>query len=435
VIEIGLALTRAGGWPRMLLVGACTAVVSGLLLVVVAILRLPALPAEPLFALVAEPGLRGGTALGTAMLCVPAVLLLHQAVRLGTAARERRLAALRLAGATPGDVRVLGAIEVGVPAFAGSVAGIGVYGALRMTLGGGIAAGVRLVPTTVLPAWWHAGLVIVGVTALGLAVGLLASRRAVVTPFGMTRREPAGPPRPWGLLLFLAAGCLLWTLYNVPRQTGLAVVLAASALAVLGIVSLASWIAYGAARYVLARTGSAALTLAASRVVAEPRAAGRAAAAVGGISLVASGGTLTAAEGARVSGDPFFLVSYALVALLLLVALLMVIGALAVHSVESLLDRKRSIAALAALGTSIGEMERAQFAEIALAAMPVAAAGTLLGSAALAGLGLVTPLFLLLQLPIVATMLGLVWLATAIAVRATRPWVRRAVAVENLRTA
>src|SRR6185503_13031059 len=117
VIRVGAALTRAGGWPRMLLVGGCTAVVTGLLLVVVAILRLPAEPAERLFALVGEPGLRGGTTFATVMLCLPALLLLYQAVRLGTAAREHRLAALRLAGATPGDLRALGAVEVAVPAF------------------------------------------------------------------------------------------------------------------------------------------------------------------------------------------------------------------------------------------------------------------------------------------------------------------------------
>ena len=46
-------------------------------------------------AAVADPGVRGGTAFGTVLLTVPALALLHQAVRLGTAARERRLAALR----------------------------------------------------------------------------------------------------------------------------------------------------------------------------------------------------------------------------------------------------------------------------------------------------------------------------------------------------
>lgn len=437
MIGVSLALIRAGGWPRMVLLATCTAVVSGLLLVVVAILRLPAEPTESLFALVYEPGLRGGTAFGTAMLGVPALLLLHQAVRLGTAARERRLAALRLAGATPGDVRAIGAVEVAVPAFVGSVAGIGVYGLLRILFGGS-AAYVRLVPTTVAPSRWQTGLVVLGVTALGLAVGLLASRRMVVTPLGVTRRQAPPPPRPWGALLLLAAlgaGVLSISTTSLSRQVDQMIILAAIALAVLGIVSLAPWFAYRAGRFVLGRTASPTTTLAASRVVAEPHTVGRAAAAVGGIALVAGGTGAHMDDIVRADSDPFFRVSYLLVALLLLTALLMVVGTLVVHSAESLLDRKRSIAALAALGTSPREMERAQFAEIALASMPVAAAGALIGSVTIGIPTPTSPLSIALPLVTIAVTLGLLWLAAELAVRATRPWVRRAMAVDNLRTA
>ncbi|GIJ61828.1 FtsX-like permease family protein [Virgisporangium aurantiacum] len=437
MIGVSLALIRAGGWPRMVLLATCTAVVSGLLLVVVAILRLPAEPTESLFALVYEPGLRGGTAFGTAMLCVPALLLLHQAVRLGTAARERRLASLRLAGATPGDVRAIGAIEVTVPAFVGSVAGIGVYGLLRVLFGGS-AAYVRLVPTTVAPSGWQVGLVVLGVTGLGLAVGLFASRRMVVTPLGVTRRQAPPPPRPWGALLMLAAlgGAVLSTFTTrMSRQVDQLIILAMVTLAVLGIVSLAPWFAYRAGRFVLGRTASPTTTLAAGRVVAEPRAVGRAAAAVGGIALVAGGAGAHLDDVVRpADSDTFFRVSYLLVALLLLTALLLVVGTLVVHSVESLLDRKRSIAALAALGTSPRELERVQFAEIALASMPVAAAGALIGSVAMGVPTLTSPLSIALPLVTIAVVLGLLWLAAELAVRATRPWVRRATAVDNLRT-
>lgn len=437
MIGISATLIRAGGWGRMLLLGACTAVVSGLLLVIVAYLRLPAEPDEPLFALVYEPGLRSGTAFGTGMLALPALLLLYQAVRLGTAARERRLATLRLAGATPGDVRVIGAIEVGVPAFAGSVAGIGVYAGLRALLGGAAFRDVRLVPTTVAPAWWHTVLVVVGVGALGVAVGLLASGRVVVTPLGVARRALPPPPRPWGVLLLLVAVAVgaFGVLARVQRPATQAIALTAVALAVLGIVSLASWFAYRAGRFVLARTTSPTLTLAAARVVAEPRAAGRAAAAVGGIALVAggAGGVVDDVNG-QTGNDPFYWVSLLLVAAVLLVALLMVVGTLAVHSAESLLDRKRSMSALAVLGASAEEIERAQFAEVALAAMPVAAAGALIGSMVTSIPTLTAPLSFAILVATVAVTLGLVWLAALLAVRATRRWARQAVAVDNLRT-
>lgn len=438
MIGVSLVLIRAGGWARMALLATCTAVVSGLLLVVVAMALLPAEPEESLFALVSEPGLRGGTAFGTAMLAVPALLLLYQAVRLGTAARDRRLAALRLAGATPGDVRAIGAVEVTVPAFVGSVAGIGVYGLLRLVFGGG-AASVRLVPTTVAPSWWQMGLVVLGVTALGLAVGLLASRQMVITPLGVARRQTPPPPRPWGTLLLLAGlvgGSLAVNGANRSGPVSQVIALAAVAFAVLGILSLAPWFAYRAGRFVLGRTASPSMTLAAGRIVAEPYTVGRAAAAVGGIALISGGaGTLLDHIVTRTDGDPFYRVSYLLVALLLLIALLMVVGTLVVQSVESLLDRKRSIAALAALGTSPSELERAQFAEIALATMPVAAAGALIGSATMNIPTLFSPLSLALQVVTIAVTLGVLWLAAELAVRATRPWVRRATAVDNLRTA
>lgn len=91
------------------MLAACAAVSTALLLVAWTLLLLPTNPHELLFNLVAEPGLRGGTALATVLMVLPLLLLVHQVIRLGTSARERRLAALRLAGATPGEVRVLGA--------------------------------------------------------------------------------------------------------------------------------------------------------------------------------------------------------------------------------------------------------------------------------------------------------------------------------------
>jgi hypothetical protein len=424
-------LVRAGGWPRMLLLGGCTAVVSGLLLVVVAVVQLPAQPDEDLFALVAETGLRGGTSFATVLLTLPPLLLLYQAVRLGTAARERRLASLRLAGATPAEVRLLGLVEVAVPAFVGSVAGIGVYGVLRSVLGGGMG----LVPTTVAPAWWQACLVVAGVTALAVLVGLAASRGVIVTPLGVSRRAAPAPPRPWGFLGLLGAALLVFVTARGGRYSE-AVAIALVGLAVLGITSLASWVAYRVGRIAASRTSSPAVLLASARIVAEPRPVGRAAAAVGGIAMVAGGaGTIGAEIADNGQFDSFWVPSLVLVAVTLFVALLVVVGTLAVHSVESLLDRKRSTAALTALGTPAAELERARRWEATLVAMPVAAFGVLLGSLSLslgsAGRSLTGALTVLLT---IGGTLAMVWLAIVVAVWATRPWATRAAVAGNLRT-
>jgi len=430
----------------MLLLGSCTAVVCTLLLIVVTFARLPESPDEVLFNLVADPGTRVGTAFATALLTLPPLLLLYQAVRLGTAARDRRLAALRLAGATPGEVRRLGALEVGIPALAGSLGGVVLFWLLRVVLGedatynmafqsdGYVSTlSLRLVPTSVAPQWWAALLVVIGTTVAGVTVGARAARGVVVTPLGVSRRQASAPPRPWGVLLLVAA--VLAVPVAVGRVSDVAP-LAIVGLAILGVISLAPWAAHRAGRFAESRTASPAVLLAARRLVADPRPAGRAAAAVGAIALVSGGGAALAADlMVEENDDPFYYISLALVAGALLVALLVAIGTLAVHSVESLLDRQRSVASLAALGMPLEELESAQRWEARLVAMPMATAGVLLGSVALGALGGgVSPVALLVLLADVVVTLGLVWLAIIAAVRMTRPWAIRAASAANLRT-
>jgi hypothetical protein len=170
--------------------------------------------------------------------------------------------------------------------------------------------------------------------------------------------------------------------------------------------------------------------------VADPRPAGRAAAAVGGISLVSGGaGVLFAFVKSDGPTDSFYLTSLALVAAALLLALVVVIGSLAVHSTESLLDRKRSMAALVAQGASTDDLSRSQRWELLLAALPVAVLGVVLGTLALGGAGAraTGPSGLVVLLNLFLTP-ALVVLAVLVATALTRPLVRRATAPEHLRT-
>lgn len=446
MIALGWTLARAGGWARMCLIGSCTALASGLLLVAVAMLALPGQSREILFDLVAEPGLRAGTAFATALMTVPVLLLLYQGVRLGTAAREHRFAALRIAGATPNEVRRLGAIEVGLPALAGGLGGIVVYSVLRVLLGGtvtdtagsyGVVAGdsgPALVPTSVSPDWWQVLLVAAAVGGLGAIIGWRVSSRVVLSPLGVTRREQATPPRPWGLLpLALAPLALL----GVASDTTSTVAgIAAVGLAVLGMVSLSPWAAYRIGRLAESRATSPAMLLAARRLITEPRPAGRAAASIGGIGLVAGG---TAGLVADLLGQPgpvdsFYTSSIGLVAVALTLALVPAAGSLAVHSAESLLDRRRSTASLTAAGTPFDVLEKAQRHEAALVALPMAVIGVLVGSLAVGAIGVRDYTGLLVILANSVLVLGLIWLAVQVATRAVRPWLTRAVAAENLRT-
>jgi hypothetical protein len=446
MIGLGWAMVRAGGWARMLLVAACTAIASGLLLVAATMLNLPERPHEVLFNLVAEAGLRGGTAFATVLLTVPVLLLLYQGIRLGTAARERRFAALRVAGATPNDVRRLGAVEVGVPAVVGGMLGIPVYGMLRVLLGGDptgnvvapvitgrAPAGLGLVPTSVSPTWWQILLVVAAVGAVGGVIGWRVSGQVILSPLGLTRRGQAPAPRPWGVLaLALSPIPLALSVAETSTAAGSASV----GLVLLGVVSLAPWAAYRIGRTTEARATSPATLLAARWLVAQPRLAGRAGAAIGGIGLVAGGAAALGAD--LISSDhpvdPFFTTSLRIVALALLTALLAAAVTLAVHSAESLLDRRRSVAALAAAGTPIAVLQKAQRHEAALVAVPMAGAGLLLGSATVGVLGVTDLTGLLLVTANAVVVLGLVWVAILVATSSVRPWLRRAASPLNLRT-
>src|SRR3954447_3635212 len=99
-------MTSAAGHRRAALVAGTTAVVCGLLLVGASILRLPSGPQDaygygpaPLWQPVAEPGTRPGVIVGIVLMQLPLLLLLDQAVRLGSTGRQRRYAALAVAGA------------------------------------------------------------------------------------------------------------------------------------------------------------------------------------------------------------------------------------------------------------------------------------------------------------------------------------------------
>jgi hypothetical protein len=86
---IAWTFLRSAGWSRAALLAGTTALATALVLVALTMVLLPSVPVEGLFSLVAEPGLRYGTAFATALLVLPLLLMLNQVVRLGTATRER----------------------------------------------------------------------------------------------------------------------------------------------------------------------------------------------------------------------------------------------------------------------------------------------------------------------------------------------------------
>ncbi|HEX4977063.1 MAG TPA: FtsX-like permease family protein [Nocardioides sp.] len=469
-VVLARAFLRNGGISRAVLVACCTALVSGLLFVALTVcLYTVATSAtfggtdrngEILGGLVNDANVRVGYLTGVLLITLAPLTLLRQVLRLGTAAREQRLAGLRLAGATPADVRRLARLEVGVPAFVGALAGYLVFLCLRAAFGGlpreeamfgphgTVPYELRLIPTTVSPAWWHVALVALAVGLVGAFAGAAATGRVAVTPLGVSRRQPRRPPRPWAALVLFVLGltALGYTATGGRSGSSTFMGIATVLLVVTGLLLLTPWLAYTAGRVVVGRATTAHVLLAGRRLVTDPRPAGRAAAAIGVIGLVAGFGSVIVTDLPSSSGtgkgfrgvDPFYTVPSVLVALVLVLSLSLIVFSLAVHGAETLMDRKRAIASLAAAGAAEGDLVRAQRWEVGLVAVPVTVAGLVLGTVpaliALSADGIVDGAYAWIPVTANLATAGCALLAVLLATRLTRPWLRRASSAANLRT-
>ncbi|MEU7981175.1 ABC transporter permease [Micromonospora sp. NPDC049081] len=325
-------------------------------------------------ALLREPGLRGGTAVALLLLAVPVLALAGQCVRLGAPARDRRLAGFRLAGATPGQVTGLVAVEAGLASLLGTLAGLGTYLVGRVLLHRPDARGLLPLPTDVLPSPPVIAAVVLGLPVLAGLVGVVLLRRVTATPLGVvrrTRRERA--PRPWAGLLILAGPIAFGLLAPINRwyadraQDPPALLepalMAGGALAALvGVVVGTGWLSYTAGRLLHRWGRGAAVLLAARRLTADPWAGSRTLAALLAAVIVGAG-----AAGLRASmiadmaanratgqglagGEDFYLNTMDLVDRAAQLAVALAAGGLVVALVEGIVARRRTYAALVASG-------------------------------------------------------------------------------------
>ncbi|MDG4773775.1 FtsX-like permease family protein [Solwaraspora sp. WMMD792] len=181
------------------------------------------------------------------VLLLPIVVFLGAAVRFGGASRDRRLAALRLAGA---DRRMITRIAAG-EALAGALLGLAV-GALLFAAGRQVAPLVQVWNLSVFASDIRPPAVLVGLVAVAaplaaVVVGLAALRGVVVEPLGVVRRGTPRRRRPWWRLAVPLAGLAL--LYPLLRggisafETAARYQVAAGAVLLLvGVVTLLPWL-------------------------------------------------------------------------------------------------------------------------------------------------------------------------------------------------
>ena len=212
----------------------------------------------------------------------PVAVFVASATRLAAARRERRLVALRLCGATPGQVAVLAAVDALLITVPGALLGIVLFFVLRGVIALFPLGDLTWFPDAISPPLLPAALVVGAVPVVGVAASVIALRRMSISPLGVARRVGSGPPSRWRVAPVVVAlvafvGFLALGITSFARNEVLVanLVLIGVALSffgmIVGIVILGPLLTSYVGR-LLARRGGPIRLLAGRRLLDEPRA-------------------------------------------------------------------------------------------------------------------------------------------------------------------
>ncbi|MBC9718078.1 ABC transporter permease [Streptomyces sp. TRM66268-LWL] len=433
-------------WWRLGLTALCAGLATGLAVTAITLMAYVE-PSSGLDggisgSLLAGQGTRRGIAMTLLGLLVPVIALLGQSSRIGAVHRDRRLAVLRLTGATPRQVRRIMALEAGLAALLGSAA--------ASVLCVAVLAGRGYLPE---PAALAALAVVpVGIPVLTSLAGVFALRRVVASPLGTLRRVK--PEQDWGTRLLIAAGGVLVVgaliAVVVAGNNPGTLLLPIGAFALVLLVGAGAVLASGAfaklAGRRLATSARPAVLIAAGRLAQDPWAAARTHASVLATGVVGVGAVgiwrivhdgVVNADYYTPGDEDFYDNGFALFGVAVLVALGFSLFALAIGTAESLVTRRRSLAAQAAAGVPYKVLARSVLLETALPLAPAVALSGIGGFAIyayyhslMAGYqetGISLPVLLPLLVPFA------VYGACLLAVAATLPLLRRTVHPGELR--
>jgi hypothetical protein len=231
-------------------------------------------------------------AFGAGVLAVlfPMLVLISTATRLAADRREERLAALRLVGGTPADIRVIASVESVVSALCGAALGIVVFLLVRPALVATAPIGPRYFPGTVTPTVWGYIGMLAGVPLVSAIAALMSLRRVQISPLGVSRRAKPKPPGFWRLVvLMLGVGVYVYGLSKTTRDSIGVPAYPGLLLTLIGLVIAGPWLTWATSRlFGRFSRGSSAL-LATRRLADNPKTAFR---AVTGLVLAVFVGTM-----------------------------------------------------------------------------------------------------------------------------------------------
>lgn len=314
------------------------------------------------------------------LLIVPFTTLAGAAARLAASRRDARLAALRLAGATNGQVIALTALDAASQALIGALIGIAGYVALMplvMLLNFQNASftfqELWVGPLTIIAA-------LAGVTLLALVSSLITLRRVIVTPLGVTQRAATALPTVWRAVIFVTVMAVAFSVLKTPSlyaNMGTAVVM----MVVVGTIFLCfalmnligTWLVSARARARARRPKDAATMIAMRRILDNPKRAWRnvsgiaLAVFIAGITSVASYVSSSVDASAR-GVDPAFVMFLRDIGTggLLTLAFAAVLAAVScgVMQAGNVYDQVGEYRMLMLEGTDVQTLNRARFVEV-----------------------------------------------------------------------
>jgi hypothetical protein len=320
--------------------------------------------------LLAQPGLRPGVVATLLLVALPILALAGQSIRFGSPARDRRLAAVRLAGATPTQAVVLAAGETAVSALLGSVLGLGGYLLLRWALDRRAPDGRLQLPTDVLPSTGLIAVILLIVPVLAALAGAFLLRKVIITPLGVVRRTRDRKPSVLPGVLIIAgvfASLVIRPFGGVLSTMALAAIGTVFILAaILGVILGTGWIAHTAGRLLHRYGRRPAMLLAGRQLMADPWSGSRTLAALLAAVIIGAGvygyrallTTRFAAEdrASRMLGEKtgqdtaFYFNAIGLINLTVDLALVVAAAGVLIALAEGIVARRRAYAALVAVG-------------------------------------------------------------------------------------
>ncbi len=369
-------------------------------------------------------------ALALAMLAIPASAFVYHLIRLAAAIKARRVATSRPTGAPLSQVSSINVYECGKYVLLGIVSG----GVLQL------ATGFLTLPSARVSAPRTSLITLATVAALavgGLLASLIASRRGASYLLGPARERRHREPTPLDLLLIVLGAGMIVAGFSMkgrfpgaPYGTGLSISIGALIL-VRGLVLAASWLICVIARHYAHRATTPQLRLAARNVEANPRGRTTGMPMMG--FAVFMGAAVAAQQAAvvfRANLTPSRSLTYLLVDIAVLLALLIGSGVLIVNQTEALVSQRYSFTTSDASDspdTALGGLLIRQSLIIALPACAVAVLAALGVMIPVAADLYVQPLsagLLILVRTVILTSLGA--LAVVVASQALKPLVRDA---------